>query len=119
MFLARAKISEGFPLITLGLWETTKSVAVFVRKLVAPAPTGSSIQTLPNSWASAAALYMDLIQWVERVPMLIRSAEASDTNSSTSSSAKKLKFLYHFLFLNYFSFSVNSFQTNASLKIIS
>ena len=51
--------------------------------------------------------------------MLIRSAEANDTNTSTSSSVKKLKFLYHFLFLNYFSFSVNSFQTNVSLKIIS
>lgn len=93
MFLASAMISEALPLITVGLWERTKSVAVFVRKLVAPTPTGSSTQTFPSSWALAAALCMDLIHGLERVPMLITSAEAKDTNSSTSSSATKLIFL--------------------------
>lgn len=100
MFLASATISEALPLITVGLWERTKSVAVFVRMLVAPTPTGSSTQTFPSSWAFAAALCMELTHGLERVPMLITSAEAKDTNSSTSSAATKLIFLVQYLSTN-------------------
>ena len=89
IFFARAMISEGLAFITVGLWERIKSVAVFVRKLVAPDPTGSNTHTFPSSLDFAAALCMDLIHGVEKVPMLISSAEDKVTNSSTSSSANK------------------------------
>ena len=40
---------------------------------------------------------MDLIHGADRVPMLIKTAEAKATNSSTSSSADKLNFNISFM----------------------
>ena len=103
ILLARAMISEGFPLITVGLQEITRSVAVFVLILVAPAPTGSSTHTFPSSRAFVAALCMDFIHGEERVPIFTRRADDMATNSSTSSSAvRKNKDFFLFVWISAF-----------------
>ena len=86
-----AMISAAFPLITVGPWLSTRSLHVRVRREVAPQPTGSSTQGFASWWALAAAFCMDATQGVDSVPMLIDNADASATNSSTSSSAEKNK----------------------------
>jgi hypothetical protein len=81
-----ARISEALPRSAAGFSERSFN-AVEVRSEVAPAPTGSSAQGLPCVRAAAAARRMAVIHGGESVPMLITSAWAMETNSSTSSLA--------------------------------
>ena len=61
--------------------------AVSVRYVVAPAPTGSRTTGIPRSFAAFPAASIASTQGGESVPMLIASAPASPTISSTSSRA--------------------------------
>ena len=81
-----ARISDALPRTTAGFTPRSCS-AVEVRSAVAPAPTGSSTHGLPSVRACAAARRMPVTHEGESVPMLITSAWAIETNSSTSSLA--------------------------------
>ena len=82
---ARAFISLMLPRTTAILrWESSVE-AVWVRSLLAPAPTGSSTMGWPSCSARALASTMARMDWALRVPMLTLSAPQIDVMSSTSS----------------------------------
>ena len=76
--------SEIFPRITLSFNSCISFTAVFVRRELAPAPTGSSRTTCPNSLALCPAFSIPSIVLTFRVPILIFSPPQIAVISSTS-----------------------------------
>jgi hypothetical protein len=78
-------ISDALPRITVMVAASRIWRAARVRKVVAPAPTGSSTTGRSSVLALRAVLIMVATQSLVRVPMLSTSARARETISSTSS----------------------------------
>ena len=64
-------ISEIFPRITVNFTVFKSSLAVDVRSIDAPTPTGSSTAGCPSSLARAPAIFMDSMVRLFSVPILI------------------------------------------------
>ena len=77
--------SEIFPLTTSNFTFSINSFAVLVLNLLAPAPTGSSKTTCPNSFAFFPAANIDGMVFLFNVPILMFKPPQIDVISSTSS----------------------------------
>ncbi len=84
---ARAMISDPLPRTMHGRTRSMICAAVVVRRVDAPAPTGSSTTGMPRSRAAAPARNMLSIHGALRVPMFSTSAETMFTSSAISSRA--------------------------------
>ena len=81
---ARVLISEMLPRTTVNLTSSRSLRAVWVRRALAPAPTGSSTTGWPSSLAFFPAVNMEGMVFWFRVPMLMFRPPQMEVMSSTS-----------------------------------